>query len=82
MKKTIPAAIRKLSFEDALEELESVINSLEQGAGGLDDSITAYERGILLKNHCEAKLTEARMRIEKIVVSSDGSLTTKPLISD
>ena len=77
--KNILADIEKMSFEDALVELETIVGNLEQGANKLDDAIGAYERGILLKKHCEAKLREAKARIEKIAVGSDGNITAEPL---
>lgn len=76
--KKIIADIKKMSFEDALIELEEIVGNLEQGANKLDDAIGAYERGTLLKKHCETKLSEARARIEKIVVGSDGNVTAEP----
>ena len=76
--KKIMADIKKMSFEDALIELEEIVGNLEQGANKLDDAIGAYERGTLLKKHCETKLSEARARIEKIVVGSDGNVTAEP----
>jgi exodeoxyribonuclease VII small subunit len=75
----IMADIGKMSFEDALVELEAIVGNLEQGANKLDDAIGAYERGILLKKHCEAKLSEAKARIEKIAVGSDGNITAEPI---
>ncbi len=74
----IPADIRKLNFEDALEELENIVRVLEEGSGALDDAIKAYERGAMLKKHCEQKLTEARTRVEKIVMGPDGEATSEP----
>jgi len=50
---------------------------MESGKVSLEESITAYERGMALKSHCEAKLRDAQMKIEKIVVGSNGSLTTQ-----
>ena len=41
----IPADIRKMSFEQALEELEQIVSRLEAGQGSLDDAIGSYERG-------------------------------------
>lgn len=73
------AAIKSLSFEAALTELETIVRGLEKGDTLLEDSITAYERGIALKKHCETKLKEAQAKIEKITVQSDGSLKTQPL---
>jgi exodeoxyribonuclease VII small subunit len=75
----IPADIAKLSFEDALAELEQIVSKLEAGKSKLDDAIAAYERGALLKRHCEAKLREAQMKVEQIQLQPDGSLSTKPL---
>lgn len=64
--------IKDLSFEEALEELESIVRSLEEGQGALDASIQAYERGARLKSHLEAKLKEAEARVDKIVLNGDG----------
>ena len=75
----IPADIAKLRFEDALAELEQIVGRLEAGRSKLDDAIAAYERGALLKRHCEAKLREAQMKVEQIQLQPDGSLATKPL---
>ncbi len=72
-------AIKTMSFETALAELETIVRSLESGEAPLEDSITAYERGIALKTHCESKLREAQAKIEKINVAKDGTLSTTPL---
>lgn len=66
-------ALDKLSFENALGELEEIVRALESGKAPLEESISAYERGIALKNHCEKKLSEARLKIEKITLSPDGT---------
>ncbi len=78
----IPTEISRLSFEDALAELEKIVRRLEEGKSKLDDAIGSYERGALLKRHCEAKLTEARMRVEKIVPGPDGSVGAEPVDAD
>lgn len=67
-----------LGFESALAELETIVKDLETGKVSLEDSIAAYERGMLLKAHCESKLRDAQMKIEKIVVGSNGSLSAEP----
>ncbi len=51
---------------------------LETGDAKLDEAIGAYERGALLKRHCEAKLREAQARVEKIVIGADGTLAAEP----
>ena len=66
-----------LSFEDALEELERIVKSLEGGQQKLEDAISAYERGAVLRRHCEAKLAEAETRVQAIVQRADGSLSLK-----
>jgi exodeoxyribonuclease VII small subunit len=71
--------ISGLSFEDALAELERIVKGLEGGQQKLEDAITAYERGALLRQHCEAKLAEAEARVQAIVQRADGSLTTRAL---
>lgn len=73
------SALENLSFEQALSELENIVRGLEAGETELEKSITAYERGIQLKQHCEAKLKDAQAKIEKITVNADGSLSTQPL---
>ena len=73
----VPADIAALSFEDALAELDLIVRRLEEGKGRLDESIVAYERGAQLKRHCEAKLEEARTKVERIVSGPDGSVTAQ-----
>jgi exodeoxyribonuclease VII small subunit len=69
----IPADVAAMSFEDALGELERIVRTLEEGRGRLDDSIAAYERGMALRRHCEAKLREAQAKVEKITAGADGA---------
>jgi exodeoxyribonuclease VII small subunit len=64
--------VAELSFEDALAELEAIVAQLEQGKASLDSAITAYERGAALKQHCEAKLREAREKVERITLDASG----------
>ena len=62
-----------LSFEDALTELEGIVASLERGEVSLDAAISAFERGTELKTLCQARLEEARMKVEKIKVPEASS---------
>lgn len=66
------AAIAGMSFEEALAELQELVKRLERGDNKLDDAISAYERGAALKAHCETKLKEAQLKVEKIVLGADG----------
>jgi exodeoxyribonuclease VII small subunit len=70
--------LEKLSFEDALKELEGIVQQLEAGKVKLDEAIAIYERGIKLKSFCERKLKEAKARVDKITMSPDGTVGTEP----
>ena len=72
------ADIGSMSFEAALAELESIVGKLEKGDVELEQSIAIYERGAALKAHCEKKLREAELKVEKIVVGNGGSVSTEP----
>ncbi len=61
-----------LSFEDALTELEGIVASLERGEVSLDSAVSAFERGTELKTLCQARLEEARMKVEKIKIPEAG----------
>ena len=68
----LPPDVTAMSFEQALAELEKIVQDLERGQLDLDAAITAYERGTQLKLHCEGKLREAQLRVEKISLGPDG----------
>ncbi len=74
----LPADIAALSFEQALAELDQIVQRLEGGRVALEESIDIYTRGVLLKRHCEAKLQSAQERIEKIVIGPDGTVAAEP----
>jgi len=77
-KDTAATDIKAMSFEQALAELETIVETLEQGQGELDGAISAYERGIALKSHCEAKLTEAKLKVEMITLDAQGGVIAEP----
>jgi exodeoxyribonuclease VII small subunit len=68
--------ISEMSFEDALNELEAIVGRLERGDAPLEESITIYQRGAALKAHCEGKLKDAQMKVEKIVLKGQGDVGT------
>ncbi len=72
------ADITALSFEAALKELETIVKALESGNADLDRAIADYQRGNALKEHCLAKLAEAKLKVEQIAAKADGSIATKP----
>lgn len=65
--------VEKMSFEDAIKELETVVGQLERGDVALDESIALYERGAALKARCEAKLKEAEEKVAKITLGENGA---------
>ena len=77
-----PADIRKMSFEEAMAELEDIVRALEDGETGLEESITAYERGALLRQYCEVRLRDAELKIEKIVAKAGGAFDTENMELD
>lgn len=69
-----------LNFEAALAELEKIVERLEQGNVALEESITQYERGEKLRDHCQRLLGAAEAKVEKIRLSQDGRpLGVEPL---
>ena len=73
----IPSDIKKLSFEDAMSELEEIVDNLESGNIDLDKSIQYYTRGSQIRAYCQKKLDEAVMKLEEIQVSSEGKISKK-----
>lgn len=69
--------LARLTFEEALGELERIVKSLETGQQKLEDAITAYERGAALRKHCEEKLRAVEARVAAIVETEQG-----PTLSD
>lgn len=68
--------LKDLSFEDALAQLENIVRELESGRIKLDDAVSAYEKAVALKQLCENKLQNARLKIEKIEISPQGEIGT------
>jgi exodeoxyribonuclease VII small subunit len=72
--------VKKLSFERALEELETIVKRLEEGKVPLEESVAIYERGESLKRRCEELLRQAEARVDKITTDANGQVTgTEPL---
>ena len=72
MADTTQADIKKLSFEKAIEELETIVKRLEEGKVPLEESVAIYERGEALKRRCEEVLRQAEARVEKITLDASG----------
>ena len=73
--------LEKMTFEDAMKELENLVDALDKGDVSLDEAIAAYERGSQLKDHCQKKLNEAKMKVETIQSSDEGNVIPNKLTS-
>jgi exodeoxyribonuclease VII small subunit len=80
MADTSKADVKKLTFEQAIEELERIVSQLEGGKVPLEESVAIYERGEALKRRCEELLRQAEARVEKITLDASGKPAgTEPL---
>ena len=79
MKKINKNNINNLSFEEALEELENITETFEDGDSALENAVNLYNRGVLLKKHCEKKLKEAKKKIDEVKVNSIDSTIEKKI---
>jgi exodeoxyribonuclease VII small subunit len=67
------ADVQRMTFEKAIEELESIVKRLEGGQVPLEESVAIYERGQALKGRCEELLKQAEARVEKITLDNTGN---------
>ncbi len=77
MTKTKTADIDALSFEDAMQELETIVRNLEEGQVKLDDAVSAYERGAALQKHCQKQLDDAQLKLQKISQKANGDVAAE-----
>ena len=75
MAETKTKPVDKLTFEEALAELDVIVRQLEAGDVDLEKSIAIYERGAALKAHCETRLKSAELKVEQIVQGTNGPAT-------
>ena len=72
--------IADMRVEQAMRELEGIVEQLDSGNVELERSIALYERGAKLKAHCEAKLRAAEEKVATITQNAEGQATgTAPL---
>ncbi len=65
---------KKVSFEDALQNLEEIVSELENGEISLDMLMDKYKQGVLLSNLCIEKLDNAETAIDKLLQESKGKI--------
>ncbi len=69
---------KELSFEDALSELETIVAKLESDGLALTDTVTLYERGRVLAQHCQKLLDTVALRVEQVQTDEDGQTRVVP----
>ena len=70
-----PAAdVGTLSFDAALAELDGVVKALESGGQPLEEALLLYERGVALHEHCARLLSDAELRVRRLVERAGGAL--------
>ncbi|MBM3214880.1 exodeoxyribonuclease VII small subunit [Candidatus Poribacteria bacterium] len=65
-------------FEEALDELEAIVQRLERGETSLDEALKSFERGIQLVRQCAKTLDAMDLRVEQLLVSDDGVIRVEP----
>jgi exodeoxyribonuclease VII small subunit len=68
------ASVASLTFDRALEELQTTVAQLEAGGQPLEEAIVLYERGVALHEHCARLLAEAELRVKRLVERAGGAL--------
>jgi len=69
--------LAKFDFEKAMARLEKIIENLESGELGLDESIKVFEEGVELSKKCHKKLTEAEARVKELIKNENGEFELK-----
>lgn len=71
-------ASKELKFEEAMVRLEELVHNLEKGDQPLDKALSSFEEGVKLVKQCQKQLSDAQVRVEKIIQDDDGQVTTEP----
>jgi len=72
----------KPKFEEAMKRVEQIVEAIEQGKSGLEESIAQFEEGMTLIQLCRTILTEAELKIQKLQPGAGGTLEATPLEID
>lgn len=68
-------------FEDSLAELEKLVSQLERGDISLEESLTAFERGVALTRTCQQALQQAEQKVQ-ILLDKNGTQTLEPFTDE
>ena len=70
---------KPIRFEEAYQELTTIIDQLESGSMTLDDSMALFERGRKLVLICEDQLDNAELKVSQLLGDSDGNMHTEEI---
>jgi exodeoxyribonuclease VII small subunit len=79
MSKTAKPPGTEIAFEEALQKLEAIVESMESDNLPLETLITRFEEGTRLTKVCQAKLAEAELKIKQLEKNAEGELTARPI---
>lgn len=68
-------AKEETTFEEALKDLETIVEKMERGDLSLDDALKSFEKGMVLAKLCEQKLGEAEGKVEKLIKENASKLS-------
>ena len=75
-------AVKRLSFEEAMGRLEAIVEQLERGECGLDQSLKLFEEGAKLLRECTKELDEAEQKVSILTAGKDGEIVEEPFLGN
>lgn len=75
-------SLKDMTFEQAMSELEQIVRQLEEGKMPLEQAIVAFSRGSQLKQYCEEMLKSAKLKVDQIMINTEGQVTLTPFSED
>lgn len=78
----MPAKKKVFNIEEALETLEDVVSALEAGDLSLEDAMKHFENGIKTSRECQKALENAKLKVEKLIETTNGGIETTPFLDD
>ena len=67
------AKAKAISFESSLNQLETLVQSMESGELSLEDSLKAFEKGMNLSQDCQQALADAELKVQQLTANMDAT---------
>ena len=68
----------ELKFEEALKQLQGIVDTMQRGSLSLDESVKLFEKGTSLARTCTKQLDDAELRVSMLLENTDGSADEVP----